>query len=137
MSIFMVVSIPVLQPFLQILFNPGELKRPVQTGGYQGFENKLNAFFAQLIDQHGREEALLIVCLFLVLTFFGKNLFRYLSLYFLAPVRNGIVRDLRQKLVSKTLDLPLSYFSEERKGDLMSRVSAMCRKWEWRHCRRH
>jgi subfamily B ATP-binding cassette protein MsbA len=80
MSIFMVVSIPVLQPFLQILFNPGELKRSVQTTGYRGLEQKINNFFSQLIEQHGREEALLIVCLFLVLTFFGKNLFRYLSL---------------------------------------------------------
>ena len=131
MSIFMVVSIPVLQPFLQILFNPGELKRSVQTTGYRGLEQKINNFFAQLIEQHGREEALLIVCLFLVLTFFGKNLFRYLSLYFLAPVRNGIVRDLRQKLVEKTLNLPLSYFSEERKGDLMSRVSADVQEVEW------
>lgn len=131
MSVFMVVSIPVLQPFLQILFNPGELQKSVQTTGYQGFEAKLNNFFAQLIEQHGREEALFIVCLFLVLTFFGKNLFRYLSLYFLAPVRNGIVRDLRQKLVSKTLALPLSYFSEERKGDLMSRVSADVQEVEW------
>lgn len=131
MSIFMVVSIPVLQPFLQILFNPGELQKSVQTTGYQGLEAKINNFFAQLIEQHGREEALFIVCLFLVLTFFGKNLFRYLSLYFLAPVRNGIVRDLRQKLVSKTLQLPLSYFSEERKGDLMSRVSADVQEVEW------
>jgi subfamily B ATP-binding cassette protein MsbA len=131
MSIFMVVSIPVLQPFLQILFNPGELKMSVQTGGYQGVEQQINNFFAQLIEQHGQEDALLIVCLFLVLTFFGKNLFRYLSLYFLAPVRNGIVRDLRQKLVEKTLDLPLSYFSEERKGDLMSRISADVQEVEW------
>jgi len=131
MSIFMVISIPVLQPFLQILFNPGELKTIAPSSGYQGVEAKLNNFFAQLIEQHGREEALLIVCLFLVLTFFGKNLFRYLSLYFLAPVRNGIVRDLRQKLVYKTLELPLSYFSEERKGDLMSRVSADVQEVEW------
>lgn len=133
MSVFMVVSIPVLQPFLQILFNPGELNQSKITGGttYQGFEAKLNSFFSELIAAHGRENALLIVCVFLVLTFFGKNLFRYLSLYFLAPVRNGIVRDLRQKLVRKTLDLPLSYFSEERKGDLMSRVSADVQEIEW------
>jgi subfamily B ATP-binding cassette protein MsbA len=63
--------------------------------------------------------------------FFGKNLFRYLSLYFLAPVRNGIVRDIRGKLVDKTLELPLSYFSEKRKGDLMSRVSADVQEIEW------
>lgn len=138
MSLFMVVSIPVLQPFLQILFSPGELNGasksvlPLpQPDGLHGIEQKINVFFNTLIQQHGREQALLIVCGFLVLTFFGKNLFRYLSLYFLAPVRNGIVRDLRQKLVAKMLDLPLSYFSEERKGDLMSRISADVQEVEW------
>jgi ABC-type multidrug transport system fused ATPase/permease subunit len=131
MSIFMVVSIPVLQPFLQILFNPGELTTVAPKTGYEGLEAWLNNFFARLIAEHGRENALFIVCIFLVITFFGKNLFRYLSLYFLAPVRNGIVRDLRQKLVAKTLELPLSYFSEERKGDLMSRVSADVQEVEW------
>lgn len=128
MSLFMVVSIPVLQPFLQILFNPDELKKGATTNpslsGFQGIEQDLNDFFANLIQQYGQETALLIVCAILVFTFFGKNLFRYLSMYFLAPVRNGVVRDLRQKLVGKILDLPLSYFSEERKGDLMSRISA-------------
>ncbi len=131
MSLFMVVSIPVLQPFLQILFGSGQseaavpAKKPsVPLAGFQSIEQKITAFFADLIRDHGREEALLIVCAFLVLTFFGKNLFRYLSLYFLVPARNGVVSDLREKLVRKMLDLPLSYFSEERKGDLMSRVSA-------------
>ncbi|MCB9355730.1 MAG: ABC transporter ATP-binding protein [Lewinellaceae bacterium] len=136
MSLFMVVSIPVLQPFLQILFNPDALTEKgggisPNASGLRGLEEKLNVFFADLIQQHGREEALLIVCVFLVLTFFGKNLFRYLSLYFLAPVRNGIVHDLRQKLVGKILELPLSYFSEERKGDLMSRISADVQEVEW------
>ncbi|MBK8967172.1 MAG: ABC transporter ATP-binding protein [Saprospiraceae bacterium] len=139
MSLFMVVSIPVLQPFLQILFSAGDGSAPgitlrapgAQDSGFQAIENRVNAFFSQLIQDHGREEALLIVCGFLVLTFFGKNLFRYLSLYFLAPVRNGIVRDLRNKLVGKMLALPLAYFSEERKGDLMSRISADVQEIEW------
>jgi len=135
MSLFMVISIPVLQPFLQILFDPnaGQATQPAnpQATGFQGVEQAVNSFFSDLIQQHGREEALLIVCGFLVLSFFGKNLFRYLSLYFLAPVRNGIVRDLRQKLVGKILDLPLSYFSEARKGDLMSRISADVQEVEW------
>lgn len=129
MSLFMVVSIPVLQPFLQILFStPGQENVVLQTpaaksGGFQAVEQQVNTYFTNLIQEHGRAEALLIVCAFLVLTFFGKNFFRYLSLYFLAPVRNGIVRDLRNKLIRKILDLPLSYFSEKRKGDLMSRIS--------------
>jgi ABC-type multidrug transport system fused ATPase/permease subunit len=129
MSLFMVVSIPVLQPFLQILFStPGQENVVLQTpaaksGGFQAVEQQVNTYFTNLIQEHGRAEALLIVCAFLVLAFFGKNFFRYLSLYFLAPVRNGIVRDLRNKLIRKILDLPLSYFSEKRKGDLMSRIS--------------
>lgn len=127
MSLFMVVSIPVLQPFLQILFGSGleqSATPAAKSGGFQKIEQQVTAFFADLIRDHGREEALLIVCGFLVLAFFGKNLFHYLSMYFLTPARTGVVRDLREKLLQKMLELPLSYFSEERKGDLMSRVSA-------------
>jgi subfamily B ATP-binding cassette protein MsbA len=138
MSLFMVVSIPVLQPFLQILFDPRAMtgagatgRRPADGIGFQAIEQTINAFFADLIRLYEPQGALLIVCIFLVFTFLGKNLFRYLSLYFLAPVRNGIVRDLRQKLVDKILALPLSYFSEERKGDLMSRISADVQEVEW------
>ncbi len=135
MSLFMVVSIPVLQPFLQLLFNPNgtpeKLHRNEAASGFQAIEQQVNAFFEGLIVYHGREKALLIVCAFLVFTFFGKNLFRYLSLYFLAPVRNGIVRDLRQKLIQKILVLPLSFFTESRKGDLMSRISADVQEIEW------
>ena len=133
MSLFMVISIPVLQPFLQILFSSGEgggaPAGPVTPMG--GLESRINIFFSQLIENQGREQALFIVCLFLVGVFLGKNLFRYLSLYFLAPVRNGIVRDLRLRLVDKILSLPLSYFSEARKGDLMSRISADVQEVEW------
>lgn len=103
----------------------------LQQSGMQGLEQKVNDFFSHLIATQGREQALLLVCGFLVLTFFGKNLFRYLSMYFLAPVRNGIVRDLRQQLVEKMLRLPLSYFTESRKGDLMSRIQADVQEVEW------
>jgi subfamily B ATP-binding cassette protein MsbA len=136
MSVFMVVSIPVLQPFLQILFNqPVQEVAPkaVATSrwGFKAFEQEASVFFTDLIQRYGRENALLVLCGFLILVFFGKNLFRYLSLYFLAPARNGVVRDIRQKLVSKILSLPLSYFSEERKGDLMSRISSDVQEIEW------
>lgn len=138
MSLFVVVSIPALLPFLQILFSPPQPPQGGENGMTQshpvnstGLQHQLDTFFEQLLLNHGREGALLIVCSFLVLTFLGKNLFRYLSLYFLAPVRNGVVRDLRQKMLRKMLDLPLSFFSEERKGDLMSRFSADVQEVEW------
>lgn len=130
---FMVVSILVLQPFLQILFSnePGYNATPSAPKPGAGFEQQIARFYAQLIQDQGRERALLWVCVFLVLVFLGKNLFRYLSLYFLAPVRNGVVRDIRRQLVSKILALPLSYFSDERKGDLMSRISSDVQEIEW------
>ncbi len=139
MSLFMVVSIPVLQPFLQILFSPPGQEAPRISltapgsgkAGFQAVEQQVNSYFTRLIAEHGREEALLIVCGFLVLTFLGKNLFRYLSLYFLAPLRNSIVRDIRNRLVGKMTELPLSYFTESRKGDLMSRITADVQEIEW------
>ena len=133
MSLFVVVSIPALLPFLQILFTPNGPSKPSDSLSSQGtgVQHQLDTFFEQLLLNHGREGALLLVCSFLVLTFLGKNLFRYLSLYFLAPVRNGVVRDLRQKMLRKMLDLPLSFFSDERKGDLMSRFSADVQEVEW------
>ncbi|MCS6928158.1 MAG: ABC transporter transmembrane domain-containing protein [Saprospiraceae bacterium] len=128
MSVFLVISIPVLQPFLQLLFDiPRETSSTgilQEATGIQAIEHRLNEYFVELVRTQGRESALLWVCGLLVLTFLGKNLFRYLSLYFMAPVRNGVVRDLRNRIVAKILELPLSYFSEARKGDLMSRVSA-------------
>ncbi|MCL4150110.1 UNVERIFIED_CONTAM: hypothetical protein GTU68_056932, partial [Idotea baltica] len=76
------------------------------------------------IINDGQEAALVFVCGAILVTFFFKNVFRYLALFFMAPARNGIVRDLRKELFDKVLSLPLSYFSEERKGDLMSRITA-------------
>lgn len=134
MSVFMVVSIPVLQPFLQILFDSDRLSQKSGIGAKAGFgawEARLNDFFAQIIATQGRESALIWVCGVLVGVFLGKNLFRYLSLYFLAPVRNGIVRDFRQKLVEKMMRLPLSYHTNERKGDLMSRLTSDVQEIEW------
>jgi subfamily B ATP-binding cassette protein MsbA len=85
----------------------------------------------QIIQHFGKESALLYVCGGISIVFFFKNLFKYLSLYYITPMRNGIVRDLRQELFEKTLRLPLSYFSDERKGDLMSRIATDVQEIEW------
>lgn len=128
----MVVSIPVLQPFLKILFEQPQAGLPTgKIAQVSALEGWINTFLQRLIDQYGREQTLLVVCAFLVFVFFGKNLFRYLSLYFLAPVRNYMVRDLRGRLVKKMLELPVSYFTESRKGDLMSRITADVMEVEW------
>ena len=133
MVFFSVVSIPALIPFLEILLGQEELvtEKPVASLSTESFIQYFYYYLSQIIINNGRERALIYMCLGIVLIYFGRNLFRYLSLFFLAPVRNGIVRDIRQKLFDKTLHLPLSYFSEERKGDLMSRVTADVQEIEW------
>lgn len=125
-AVFTVVAIPLLQPFLKILFNTAELVRTPPAGpvNLDYIQHWFNYTFSQYIINDGQEKALVFVCSAILITFFCKNLFRYLALFFMAPARNGIVRDLRKELFDKVLSLPLSYFSEERKGDLMSRITA-------------
>ncbi len=126
MVFFSVVSIPVLIPFLDILFGRVELvtQKPNSLSSKEDFFNTINYHLSQVIETEGREQAMIYICITIVVVFFFKNLFRYLSLYFMTPVRNGIVRDLRQQLFEQTMRLPLSYFSEERKGDLIARFTA-------------
>lgn len=125
-AVFTVVAIPLLQPFLEILFDATKLVRTPPEGSLSlnYLQHWFNYTFSQYIINDGQEKALVFVCSAILITFFCKNLFRYLALFFMAPARNGIVRDLRKELFDKVLSLPLSYFSEERKGDLMSRITA-------------
>lgn len=129
-AIFTVVSIPLLKPFLDILFaKPGELTKPepadtLELSTSQSWELWLNNNITDWVIEFGRETVLGYVCLAILAAFLLKNLFRYLALFFMAPVRNGVIRDLRMRLYDKLLSLPLGYFTESRKGDLMARVTS-------------
>jgi ABC-type multidrug transport system fused ATPase/permease subunit len=134
MVLFNIVSIPMLIPFLQILL--GQAIPPIQKPDFQwnidAIKNYFNWYLGDLIAQSGsKEQALIFVCGVLILSFFFKNLFRYLAMFFMTPLRNGVVRDIRKALFEKILRLPLSYFSDERKGDLISRVSNDVLEVEW------
>jgi ABC-type multidrug transport system fused ATPase/permease subunit len=132
-AIFTALSIPLLVPFLEILFNQREAvtEQPAWAWDIDSLSANFNYYLSQLIVERGPEGGLIFVCTAILSTFFLKNLFRYLSLFFMAPVRNGIIRDLRQHLFNKSLQLPLSYFSEERKGDILSRITADVQEVEW------
>jgi ABC-type multidrug transport system fused ATPase/permease subunit len=134
MVLFNIVSIPMLIPFLQILL--GQAIPPIQKPDFQwnidAIKNYFNWYLGDLIAQsNSKEQALIFVCGVLILSFFFKNLFRYLAMFFMTPLRNGVVRDIRKALFEKILRLPLSYFSDERKGDLISRVSNDVLEVEW------
>ena len=132
MVFFQLASFPLLIPFLNILFDRQELtlERP-EVFTFDTIPDYANFHLSQLIVEQGKEAALAYLCGGIIVLFFGKNLFRYGSLFFMAPVRNGIVRDVRNQIFGKMLALPLSYFSEERKGDLLSRITADVQEIEW------
>jgi subfamily B ATP-binding cassette protein MsbA len=133
MALFTVASIPLLIPFLQVLFQT-DIKTEVQPEwklDATHIQAWLNYELSQLVLIRGKEGALIIICTIIPLIFFFKNLFAYLALFFMAPARNGIVRDVRTQLFDKLLQLPLGYFTEERKGDLMSRITSDVQEIEW------
>lgn len=131
-AVFTVVSIPLLKPFLDILFKPEEelkalpesLPQLEQISSSESLSQWLNSHIAQWIVSYGRETVLAYVCLAILAAFLFKNLFRYLALFFMAPVRNGIIRDIRMQLYDKLLSLPIAYFTAARKGDLMARLTS-------------
>ncbi|MBB4080026.1 subfamily B ATP-binding cassette protein MsbA [Lewinella aquimaris] len=124
-AVFTVVSIPIFQPFFNLLFEQTEpvTTSPETIDSLADLEQYGGYLVTQWITEQGRERALLYVCGLILLSFLLKNIFRYLALFFMSPVRNGIIRDLRNELYSHLLHLPLGYFTEERKGNLLSRIT--------------
>lgn len=123
MALFMVISIPIIIPFFQILFGrvtPSPVPVPFSLSKIQDW---LAYVFGELVDKYSEERALIVVCISFGVIFFLKNLFRYLSLIFMAQIRNGIVMEIRNQVFSKYMQLPLAFFSRGKKGDLLSRIS--------------
>ncbi|WP_394971374.1 ABC transporter ATP-binding protein [uncultured Croceitalea sp.] len=128
-SIFNVLSIIIFIPTLGILFSTQEKVSTAPV--YQGLgslqvylKDSLNYFLTVKVDAEGPEAALVFICITSIVIFFLKNLFRYAAMYVLAYLRTGMVKDIQDKLYQKTLDLPIGYFSETRKGDLLARMTS-------------
>ena len=128
-AIFNVLSVLGFMPILGILFSQTE--KVVTPPKYEGIKNisnyvqgNLNYKVSQMIETGGIEDALLFVSLITLFLFFFKNLFRYLASYVLVFLQMETVRDLRNALYNKYITLPLSFFSEKKKGDAISRLTA-------------
>ena len=118
-TLFALLSIGMFSPFLSLIFN-GSSKAPVieskAVGGLKGY-------FQSAINSHSKEYALALMCFVIVGATLLKNLFLYLSYYISTPVRNNIASRFRVKLYEKILQLPLGFFSDQRKGDIMNRMT--------------
>ena len=131
--LFSLISLTMVIPFLGILFETQEKVYNPQALSLSAdaIKNNFYAIISSIIDERGKVEALLFICVLVLITFFFRNLFRYSALYFLTPIRNGIVYDLRNDLHTKMISLPLPFFTEKRKGDLTSRLTSDLVEIEW------
>ncbi|GHT04678.1 ABC transporter ATP-binding protein [Bacteroidia bacterium] len=86
-------------------------------------QNNLNAFIVDTTQAHGGAYILIILGLFLIITTIFRTAAMYFASYFMIPLRTGVVRDIRNQINDKIISLPLAFFSEERKGDILARIS--------------
>lgn len=128
-AILNVFSLATIIPILQVLF---KIKRDTfsfinwDSSDYSFVDillNNVNWYITQLIELHGSSFTLMALASFLIVMTLLKTGSAYLGSYFLIPIRTGVVRDIRNQVNDKVLSLPLGFFTEERKGDILSRVS--------------
>ena len=131
--LFSLVSITMIIPFLGLLFGTQQKVYQAPPLSLNADSIKENFYFliTEIIDEKGQVEALFFVCGLVLTMFFLRNLFRYLALFCLSPIRNGVVRDMRDELHKKVLTLPLAFYTEKRKGDIVSRMTADLVEIEW------
>lgn len=122
-AIFTVLSAPLISPFLDILFLDSSQASNYAEGALLHQEKWFKQQLLLFIAQNGKMKALQYVCFAILGVFLLKNVSRYFALFFMAPVRNGVVKDIRNKLFTKALSFSPSFYTRERKGDLIARVS--------------
>ncbi|HLR38612.1 MAG TPA: ABC transporter transmembrane domain-containing protein, partial [Chitinophagaceae bacterium] len=123
--IFSLVSLTMLIPFLSLIFNKMDLVRvkPPFSLSADALIETFNFYLSQIIIEQGRVSALGFICIMVITAILFKNFFLYLSQWINSPIRNAVINDMRSDLYSKVLRLPIGYFSEERKGDILSKMT--------------
>ena len=133
-AIFNLLTLLLFIPFLKLLFQdnvkPVVPVKPIldtSSGWLDGYKNYIGSYSNYFMDDYlfsaGKGNGLLYFCIFILVLFFLKNLTRYMAMYYLAVIRNGVVMNLRKQLYGKLIGLPVGYFTNERKGDLISRLT--------------
>jgi len=126
-ALFSTLGMVSIIPTLKVLFKETEqvIVHPTYKGiGYLGKygEDLLNYYITKLSTERGEEYALLLVVSIVIVIFLLKNIFNYLASFHVTRLRTGVLKDLREKLYQKIIHLPVSYYSDARKGDVMSRM---------------
>jgi ATP-binding cassette, subfamily B, bacterial MsbA len=137
-AIFNLLSLLLFIPFLKLLFqDPTQLigmsqKPDWNLMGFKEFFVKYQDYLmSSTILQYGKTGALLFICVSILILFFLKNLTRFMASYYMIVIRTGVVKDLRNNMFNKLTAQSLGYYTNERKGDIISRVSTDVSEVEW------
>jgi len=134
-AIFNLLSLLLFIPFLNLLFTK-DISVSVEKPEFSLTKQAANDYFDYYMGQFVASEedkigALIFICVAVGILFFLKNFSRYMAQVFMAKLRSGVVRDIRMKLFGKIVVLPLSYYTEERKGDILARITSDVQEIEW------
>lgn len=127
--IFNLISLALFVPFLQIIFAEERevVLEPIREEGFINFfeyyADSFDYYMYSLVTEDPKH-ALFFACLSIGVAFFGKTLFRYCAIWFQSKLRMSVVRDVRNNIFEKAMRLPISYYTDERKGDLISRMQS-------------
>ena len=124
-AIFGAFQFAALIPVLGILFGTQPLvdKPDNWSFNFENLTKNISYIISEVIQKSGREQALIYLGIFIIIMVVLKVGFTYLASFVMVPVRNGVVCDIRNKIYHKILSLPLGFFSEERKGDIIARTT--------------
>ncbi len=131
--LFSLISFASVAPFLDLLF--GRQKpitvKPVFHLSVNSLLESFKYHISNLIRDHGEGYALAAICILIIISVLFRNLFYYLSMRLVSPIRNHVMSSLRADMYAKLLVLPIGYFTEQRKGDIISRMSNDANEVEW------
>ncbi len=127
-AFFSTLAMLSLMPMINVLFGEGKklTTKPTLTsiGNIRAYlEDYVSYIVTTTSTDKGPQQALLYMVILIIILFLLKNLFSYLAMFFITFLRNGVLKDLRNKIYNKVLSLPISYYSEKKKGDIISRIS--------------
>lgn len=127
-ALFSTLAMVSLMPMINVLFD--ETKKIYTKPLYDSYDNlkpfiedSLNHFVTTTNETKGVEATLLYMIAVIISLFLLKNIFNYLALFFITFLRNGVLKDLRNAIYAKVIELPISYYSEKKKGDIIARIS--------------
>ncbi len=133
-TIFSVFSFAIVIPFLGILFKTQALvteKPALDITSVSSLQHNFNYWLSNIIIEHGEIKALISMGVLVIIATFFKTLCFYLANHFMVPLRNGVVKDIRNQLFDKVISLPIGYFSEEKKGNIIARMTNDVQEIEW------